>query len=139
MPVVPLATPYSLKNALLLIAADDFTQAVSQAQFDPKTTPSTFRGIGGHVVNQVSSADWTLTLSLAQDLDPAGLLRYLHLHEGEEREVTLAPIGDTGPEVTATVIIVPGTIGGSADGSTATATVALPVQGRPEFTDPADI
>lgn len=136
MPVIPLAQAYTLKNALLTIEADDFTQAVSQAQFDPKTAPSTWRGIGGHVVNQVSAADWTLTLGLAQDLDPAGLARYLHLHEGEEREVTLSPIGATGPDVSATVIIVPGTIGGSADGSTATATVALPVQGRPEFTDP---
>lgn len=131
----PLATPYSLKNAVLTIATDDFTAAVSQVEFVPSTSASTWRGIGGNVVRDQSIAEWACTLGLAQDLDPAGLLRYLLDHEGDEVDAVFTPKSG-GPDVEATLILSPGTIGGTADGNIATASVTLAVVGAPTFVDP---
>lgn len=135
MAVIPLATPYSLKNATMTIAADDFTAALSQVEFVPATSASTWRGIGGNVVRDQSVAEWTATLSFAQDLDPAGLLRYLHDNEGTSAATVFTPKAG-GPTVAATLILSPGSIGGTADGNLAVASVSLAVVGRPEFTDP---
>ena len=134
MAVIPLATPYSLKNAVLTIAADDFTAAVSQVEIVPSTSASTWRGIGGNVVRDQSVAEWTCNLGLAQDLDPAGLLRYLLDHEGEEVDAVFTP-KLAGPDVLVTLILSPGTVGGTADGNIATASVSLAVVGRPTFDD----
>lgn len=134
MPLVPLTTPYSLKNATFSVAADDYTAAISQVQFDPATQRTSWRGIGGNVVSDQTVADWTATVGYAQDLAPAGFARYLHDHEGEQVTATFEPIDD-GPTVTATLVLAPGTIGGTADGNTATASVQLAVVGRPTFSE----
>lgn len=134
MAVIALTSPYSLKNATLSIAADDFTAAVSEVRFSPSTSQTTWRGIGGNVVRDQSIAEWSCTLGLAQDLDPTGLLRYLLDNEGSEVAAVFTPTTG-GPAVDATLILSPGEIGGAADGNIATASVALAVVGRPEFDD----
>ncbi|GAA4831611.1 hypothetical protein GCM10023221_04280 [Luteimicrobium xylanilyticum] len=134
--VVPLTTPYSLKNATLVIEEDDFTQAVSAVIFTPSTSTSTWRGIGGNILKDQAIAEWTCQIDLAQDLAETGLLRYLLDNEGASKAAVFTPVVE-GPTVSATLIITPGQIGGTADGNTATASVQLAVTGKPAFTDPA--
>lgn len=135
MAVIPLASPYSLKAATMSIATDDYTAALSQVQFDPSTTATTWRGIGGNVVRDQTIAEWTATLGFAQDLDTDGLLRYLHENEGDEVVAVFTP-KVAGPTITATIILSPGAIGGSADGNIVTGTATLAVVGKPAFADP---
>lgn len=134
MAVIPLTTPYSLKAATLSIAADDFTAAVSQVEFTPSTSSSTWRGIGGNIVKAQAIAEWSATLGMAQDLDPDGLLRYLHENEGDEVEAVFTPVSG-GPTITAILILSPGTIGGTAGPDLATAAVTLAIIGKPAFDD----
>lgn len=135
MAVIPLTTPYSLKNATMTIAVDDFTAALSQVEFVPSVSSSTWRGIGGNVIKDQTIAEWTANLGFAQDLAAAGLLRYLHDNEGTQVTAVFTPKAG-GPTVTADLILSPGAIGGSADGNLATATASLGVVGKPAFTDP---
>lgn len=136
MTVINLASPYAMKQATLEFGTDDYTAAVSQAEFQPSTSPSEWRGIGGNVITQTATASWVLALGLAQDDDPAGLLRYLLAHEGEEVAVTLTPVTG-GTAWDATVIITPANIGGTAGADLAVAQVNLPVIGKPVPTDAA--
>jgi len=135
MAVIDLTTPYSLKNATLAIEADDFTAAISQVQFTPSTSTATWRGIGGNVVKDQSKAEWSCTLAFAQDLAPEGLLRYLLDHDGDKKEVVFTPVA-AGPTVTATLVMSPGDIGGTAGADLAASSVSLAVDGRPVFADP---
>lgn len=135
MAVIPLTNPYSLKTATMTIAVDDFTAALSQVEFVPSTSASTWRGIGGNVVRDQSIAEWTANLGLAQDLATGGLLRYLHENEGDTVAAVFTP-ENGGPSISATLILSPAAIGGTADGNIATASVSLAVVGKPAFTDP---
>lgn len=132
MPTIPVAQPYALKAATFSIGSDEYTAAVSQVQFDPSTSSSTWRGIGGNVLTNQSVATWNAQLGYAQDLAEEGLARYLHEHEGETAHVVFLPLAD-GPSIEADVILAPGTIGGSAGADFVTATVTLPVVGKPAF------
>jgi hypothetical protein len=132
MVAVPLTTPYTMSTATLTLGVDDYTAAVSQAIFTPSVSLSTWRGIGGNQLTFPSPATWTLDVAIAQDLAPAGLLRYLLDHAGEEVDATLTPLAAEDP-ITAKVILSPGAIGGTADGSAAVATISLGVQGVPSF------
>ena len=132
MVAVPLTAPYTMSTATITIGDDDYTAAVSQAQFDPSFSSNTWTGIGGDALTFTSPASWSLVLAIAQDLDPAGLLRYLLEHAGEQVTVTLTPLAAEDP-ITASVILAPGSIGGTADGSAAVATITMGVQGKPTF------
>lgn len=134
MAVVPLTSPYVLKSATFVVVADDYTAAVSQVQFDPAVTPAKFTGIGGNVVKDIPSADWTVTLGLAQDLAPGSLHRYLLANQGTTKAVQFIPKAG-GPTINASLVIMPATIGGTADGNIVLATVQLPVNGAPVFVD----
>ncbi|MGV8965339.1 MAG: IPT/TIG domain-containing protein [Cellulomonas sp.] len=134
MATIALTTPYNLKNATLAIAADDFTAAVSQVQFTPATTASTWRGIGGNVLKEQAVAEWSVTVGLAQDLDPTGLLRYLLENEGLKKSVAFVPLAG-GPAVNAMLIIAPADIGGSAGADLASSSVTLSIIGKPTFAD----
>jgi hypothetical protein len=132
MAVIPLTGYYSLKNAILTIATDDYTAAISQIQFDPSVSPTVWRGIGGNVIKDTPVADWTATLAHAQDTANGSLTRYLLANAGQTKAVVFTPVNG-GPAVSANVIIVPSTLGGTADGNLAQATVQLPVVGTPVF------
>lgn len=135
MAIIPLSHPYSLKNATLTIAEDDYTAAVSRVEFTPSTTSQTWRGIGGNTLKDQTIADWTATLGYAQDLAPTGLARYLHEHEGELKACVFTPDTD-GPTITATLVISPAKIGGQADGNLVTGEATLALRGKPVFADP---
>src|SRR6187431_2034507 len=138
MTVVPLTTPYTMSTATLTIAlddlvpGDDYTAAISQAQFNPTFSTNPWYGIGGHTLTFTSPVAWALVVAIAQDLAPAGLLRFLLDNAGQPATVTLTPLAAEDP-ITANVILAPGAIGGTADGSAAVATITMGVQGAPEF------
>ena len=134
MAVVPLTTPYSLKNATLTIDVDDYTAAVTQVEFTPSTATSTVRTIDGVAHKDQSTAEWSCTIGFVQDLSATGLLRYLLANDGQSKDVTFTPETD-GPSIDATLVVSPGTIGGTAGADLTTATVTL-VSTKPVFTDP---
>ena len=135
MATVPLTNPYSLKNATLAIAADDYTAAVTQVQFAPSTATSTVRTIDGVAHRDQSTAEWACTVAFVQDLAAGGLLRYLLDHDGESKAVTFTPKAG-GPSIAATLVVSPGTIGGTAGADLTTASVTL-VSTKPVFSDSA--
>jgi hypothetical protein len=134
MATVALTTPYSLKNATLSIDVDDYTAAVTQVEFAPSTATSTVRTIDGVAHRDQSTAEWTCTIGFVQDLAPTGLLRYLLSNDGQSKDVTFTPVTG-GPTVAATLVVSPGTVGGTAGADLATASVTL-VSTKPVFTDP---
>ena len=134
MAVVPLTNPYSLKNATLSIDADEYTAAVTQVVFTPSTATSTVRTIDGVAHKDQSTAEWSCTIGFVQDLSATGLLRYLLANDGQSKDVTFTPETD-GPSIDATLVVSPGTIGGTAGADLTTATVTL-VSTKPVFTDP---
>src|SRR3954465_15292490 len=109
MTVVPLTTPYTMCAATLQIGGDDYTAAVSQAQFDPAFSTNQWTSIGGNALTFTSPASWSLVIAIAQDLDPGGLLRSLLAHAGEQVHVTLTPLAAADP-IEADVILAPGSI-----------------------------
>lgn len=135
MATVPV-NPFSLKNATLSIASDDYTAAITQVELTPNTSASSVRTIDGVVHRSQTPAEWSANIGFFQDLKANSLLRYLFDHEGEKKEATFTPVA-AGPVITATLIISPAAVGGatSANGEL-TASVALAVDGKPEFTDP---
>ena len=134
MAVVPLTNPYSLKNATLTIDVDDYTAAVTQVEFSPSTATSTVRTIDGVAHKDQSTAEWSCTIGFVQDLSATGLLRYLLANDGQSKDVTFTP-KTAGPSIDATLVVSPGTIGGTAGADLTTATVTL-VSTKPVFTDP---
>ena len=135
MPVVPLTSWFSLKEATLAIATDSYEQAITSVMFTPSTSASTVRTIAGTVLRDQNTAEWSCEIGIVQDLAPAGFMRYLLEHEGERKDVVFVPVVD-GPSIEAELIISPTNIGGSNDGAPAAATVTLAVVGKPSFTDP---
>lgn len=125
--------PFVLRDCTLAIGADNYEAHVSQVQFDPSASTQTWKGLTPTAVfTDSTTATWTCTLAYAQDWVTAdSLSQYLHEHEGESVAATFVPKVGTGqPSVTATLIITPGSIGGTVD-SFATATVTLGVSGKP--------
>jgi len=135
MATIALTTPYSLKNATLSIAADDYTAAVTQVEFAPSTATSTVRTIDGVAHKDQSTAEWSCTVGFVQDLAAGGLLRYLLDHDGESKAVTFTPKSG-GPSIDATITVSPGRIGGTAGADLSTATVTL-ASSKPVFSDVA--
>lgn len=135
MAVVPLTTPYSLKNATLTIDVDEYTAAVTQVEFSPSTATSTVRTIDGVAHKDQSTAEWNCTIGFVQDLAPTGLLRYLLDNDGQSKDVVFTP-KTAGPSIAATLVVSPGSIGGTAGADLTTATVTL-VSTKPVFTDTA--
>jgi hypothetical protein len=127
----PLVKPYAMKKGSISFAGSDYTQAVSQAEFVPSVATSEWRGIGGNTIQQTANATWALVLALAQDDDPAGLLRYLFDNEGQTAVAVLIPVAPSGTNYTATVVLSPSNIGGTASADLAVATVTLACVGKP--------
>jgi hypothetical protein len=125
-------TPFSLKNAVVQIDADDYAAAVSSVTMTPSASSVTFKGLKpSSVFTDMGAATWTLELGYAQDWsNPDSLSRYLLANEGTTKSAVITPQDGTGPSFNVTVIITPGQIGGAVD-QIATATVTLGVVGSP--------
>lgn len=131
---VPLTSWFSLKNATLKVAEDNYEDAIIGVRFNPSTSASTLRTINSNVLRDQNVAEWGCQIDLVQDLAPSGFLRYLLDNEGERKDVEFVPVAD-GPTIQAKLIISPANIGGAADGAPQQATVTLAVVGKPKFVD----
>lgn len=126
--------PLYLKDVVLTVDGDTYEKHVSGVTFTPSVSTATFKGLESDAVfTQASNASWTVDLTYVQDWDTAdSLSAYLFNNAGSE--ITLSFLPQTGSGTwTATVIVVPGAVGGQVD-AYATSTVSLPVQGQPTYT-----
>lgn len=123
--------PFIMRDCLFQVAADNYEGHVSQVEFVPSPVLASWKGLKAGAVHQFAGlATWVANLALAQDWETEdSLARYLHENEGDEVTVTFEPVKG-GTSVTATLILVPGSIGGQVD-SVATASVSCPVNGKP--------
>lgn len=121
----PVVNPFIMRDCLFQVDADNYEAHVSQVEFVPSSSVVRFKGLtptSNHAFGTAS--DWLCNLTYAQDWNTAdSLSEYLHEHEGESIDVTFEPVNG-GRSITATIIAMPGTIGGSVD-AVATASVSL--------------
>lgn len=125
--------PILLSNVLLTLGDNDYQGSVSKVEIAPTSSIVNWKGMTPAASYSFpTSSTWACNLEYAQDWETTNSLsRYLHDHEGETVEATFEP-KNGGASFTATLVIVPGTIGGSVD-TVATATVALGVRGKPSY------
>lgn len=134
----PVVVPIILNDVVLTVATDNYEAHVSQVEFVPASSQVNWKGLTPtSVFTFGTSSTWTLNLSFAQDWATTNSLsKYLFDNEGTSKVVTFKPKKPptgTAPTWTATVIIVPGSIGGAVD-SVAVSSVTLGVQGKPALT-----
>ena len=111
----------------------DVSCSATGATLSPDTPVETRNKLCGKG-KAVGETDWTLELDYDQDWDlgaAAALSFFLVTHEGQEATAELS-WEDGKVTATATVLIVPGTFGGTA-GEVAEASIELPVLGQPTF------
>lgn len=127
--------PILLSDVKLTLGTDDYQGSVSAVEFVPSTNIVTWKGMTpGASYSFPTTATWQANLTYAQDwATDNSLSRYLFDHEGETVEATFEP-KNGGPSFEATLIIVPGSIGGQID-TVAVAQVSLGVQGKPVLVD----
>lgn len=123
--------PFIMRDCTFAVGADNYEAHLSGVVFTPTSPSVQFKGLTPTAVfNFPGNATWVAGLTYAQDWNTTNSLsRYLHEHEGEKVEATFTPVNG-GPAITATISIVPGSIGGQVD-AVATATVNCPVDGKP--------
>lgn len=122
-----------IQDATLKIDTDNYESAITSAAIVP-TYPNPTIAIDG--TQHPGKPRWVATIGFLQDLtNQDSLANYLFDKEGAEKEMTFVP-EDGGPEITATIRILSGQLGGQAN-QNATATVSLPVSGRPTITHSA--
>lgn len=123
--------PFVLRDVLFTVDADSYQAHVSAVTFTPASSIVNWQGLTPDATFSFPTATtWTADLEYAQDWSTAdSLSRYLFEHEGDEVDVTFEPVAG-GPSITATLVIVPGAIGGTVN-QVATATVSLGVKGKP--------
>lgn len=131
-------TPLYLKDVVLTVDGDTYEKAVSSVTFTPSISTATFKGLDpAATFTEAGSASWTIDLEYVQDWDSAdSLSAYLFNAAGDSVTLSFKPKSATGGTWSATVVIVPGAVGGAVD-AFATTTVSLPVQGQPVYTPAA--
>lgn len=124
-------TPLFMKDVLFQVGTDSYEKALSQVEFVPASSVETFTALSpGAVYTDASPATWTCVLTFVQDWGTAdSLCNYLFDNEGSTVSATFEPIAG-GPTITADIVIVPGSIGGTIGGAT-TSSVTLGVVGKP--------
>lgn len=124
MPVIDI-DPLLITDALITFGANDHSAAVTSALFNPNTSVQRWRGLSATSQKRKYTTDWTLDLNFGQDWETLNSLTpYLRANEGAEVAVTLKPRSDSGPTFTATVLVPPVPIGGTAE-QYATASISL--------------
>lgn len=124
--------PFTLKDMLLQLGADNYELQISEATFNPTVNAQRWRAVGANKsYSDVDSAVWDLVLKLAQDHETAGSLSdFLYANEGTKQTASLKPKSGSGPSYQAVVTISPAGIGGAA-AAWAEGTVTLPCDGKP--------
>lgn len=133
-------SPLYMSQCTFTVDADDYEAAVDQVTFTPASSTQTWQGMkAGAVFTRAAQATWTCQIEFAQDYSTAGsLANYLFANEGQQKAVTFVPdTTDTAsPTIAGTIIITPGAIGGKVN-AFATASVTLPMTGKPTITPAA--
>lgn len=129
--------PIVLKDVALVVGTDNYEAHVSEVVFEPSTSIQTWQGLTpASAFTDATQATWTCKLTFAQDWVTANSLsKYLFDNEGTTKAVKFKPkkpATGTAPTWSATVVIVPGSIGGTVN-AFAVATVTLGVQGKPSL------
>lgn len=129
--------PLYMTESVLTIGATDFAAEISGARLIPTSSSATWKGLkAGSSFTKAGLATWAMSVNLGQDHELASSLStYLFLHEGEEITFTLEPI-DGGTGFSGKLIVQAAEIGGDVD-TFGTATVSMPVQGKPTRTPAA--
>lgn len=126
--------PLFLKSATITVDGDPVEGAVSNVTITPTTTALSFKAVNGVAYQDQSGETWAAALTYAQDwTTPGSLARTLFDRAGESVELVFTP-STGGPTITVDATLVAGAIGGEVDAA-ATATVTLPVTGRPVIGD----
>ena len=128
-----LPAPFTFRDATVQLGTDNYEAAISKAEIVPSSSTVVFKGVTpGATFTDVTEPSWVVNIEYAQDWgNDDSLANYLHTHAGEAVPMTLVPKVGTGqPSVTANVILVPGSIGGTVD-QTAKGSVSLGVIGKP--------
>lgn len=130
---VPVKKPYTLKTASVLIKPEggsvyDFTDHIGSITFTPSTEIYTFNSVGGSATKITNATDWTAGMNIIQDLDISSLHRMCLKYEGQKAEVLATFVGESDP-VKMTIVLIPGLIGGQANGDIPTASIDFPVEG----------
>jgi hypothetical protein len=126
--------PLFFKDYKLTIGADVSAEC-SAVTLTPKPTVHTFKGGGATPADYKDlEMDWSLDVTYAQDWATATSLgRYLLAHIGETiTGVEFEPKAAAGPKFTVSILITPGSAGGTGRGH-AVSTVSLEVVGQPVF------
>lgn len=121
-----------LKSASVTVSGVEYADLVSNVVFTPTTPTVTHKGISGKVSTSTGATEWTVTFDYAQSFDTAGSLALRLFNDaGKQVPVIFKPEGSAAATtITATVTLLPGTIGGAID-TAAVASVTLPVDGKP--------
>lgn len=129
--------PLILKDVELLIGdatADDFRKHVSQVEFTPSASSTSWTGLGANTHTDTSVATWTCTLRYVQDWESTkSLSRFLYDNEGKTVPVKFKPKAGTAagnPTWNAQMVISPGAVGGQVNAYAETS-VTLGLNGKP--------
>lgn len=126
--------PFVLKDVIFTVGTDSYEAHVSSVKFTPQLNLVTWKGLTPSSAFSDSTVPvWSCQLTYAQDWTTTNsLAQYLMTNAGQQKAVVFKPQGTlTGkPSFAATVICVPGDIGGDVD-TVQVATVTLGVIGAP--------
>lgn len=130
--------PIILNDVDLLIGDDNYEAHVSKVEFVPTTPTATWKGMTPSAIqNLVGTPTWMCNLDYAQDHATASSLsQWLQENAGKPTVVKFKPkkpANGVAPIITATIVPVPGPIGGALD-AVATGSVSCPVNGQPART-----
>lgn len=128
--------PFVLKDCTVTIKdgvtnVGDYQSHVSKVSIDPNTPTQTWKGLTPAAVFVDSgNPEWMCNVEYAQDYETANsFAQYLLANPGKQVTMEFTP-KTGGKKATVTVVLVPGSIGGTV-GAFATASVGLPVVGQP--------
>lgn len=129
-----MSNPLFIKSASIEIDGTEYGDLISNVLLTPTTPILTFKGISGKTFQSVGKASYTLQFDYTQDWTSTDSLALKLLNDaGENVFVTIHPEAGTGtPGFTVEVTLLEGSFGGAVD-TVASASVTLPVTGKPEF------
>lgn len=125
-----------IKNAIVTFDGAPASDEVRNVSFAPTVNTVTWDPISGNAVSDATLGAWNCTFEYGQIWDQLdSVANKLHDNFGDEVELVFQPQGAAGATIKATVVVVPGTVGGTA--GVATSSVTLPCKAKPVITQPA--
>ncbi|QCQ16988.1 hypothetical protein [Microbacterium sp. RG1] len=131
----PVVKPIVLNDIDLVLGTDNYEAHVSKVELVPTTPTAQWKGMTPTAIhNLTGTPTWVCNIDYAQDHETAlALAQWLAANVGVPTVMKFKPkkpATGTAPLYTATIVPVPGPIGGALD-SVATGSVSMPVNGQP--------